>query len=234
VSYRHPPLLAKMAATLDHASEGRFVLGLGAGWYDQEYRGYGYPFPTIGTRLQQLDEALALIRKLWTEEPVSYFGEQFNVEDAYCRPRPLQRPHPPIMVGGSGEKVLLKLVAEHANIWNNLGMLHGQLPRKLDVLRTHCDALKRDPDEIEIAQQTIAAIGETEAEAKAATTRVLAELPFLSGGEDLIIAGSPEQCIDRVRRTVELGATTVMMSFGRTVRTADLELFAERVIPAFR
>jgi len=234
VGFRHPPLLAKMAATLDHASGGRFTLGLGAGWNEEEFKSYGLSFPSIGTRLHQLEEALAILRKLWTEEPVSYFGEQFNIEDAYCRPRPLQEPHPPLLVGGSGEKVLLKIVAEHADIWNNMGWAHGLLPHKIDVLHKHCEALERDPGEIEISQQLLAAIGETETEARVATERVCAELPFLSGGDDLIIAGRPEQCIERVQKTIDMGATTLMLSFGRRPSVETLELFASEVMPAFR
>jgi F420-dependent oxidoreductase-like protein len=234
VSYRHPAVLAKMAATLDHVSAGRFVLGMGAGWHQQEYQAYGLSFPPIGRRLKELDEALAIVRRMWTEEPATYFGEHFHIEDAYCRPRPVQSPHPPVLIGGTGERVLLRLVAEHADVWNNLGWAHRQMPRKLDVLRRHCDAAKREFETIEISQQTLAAIGETEAEAKRATDTVRSELPFLSGGDDLIIAGTPEGCIDRVRRTVDMGATTIVMSFGRNPTIPALELFAERVIPAFR
>lgn len=234
VSYRHPAVLAKMAATLDHVSNGRFILGMGAGWHQQEYQAYGIPFPPIGTRLRELDEALAIVAKMWTEDPATYFGEAFHIEDAYCRPRPLQSPHPPILVGGTGERVLLRIVAEHADIWNNLGMAHRQIPHKLDVLRRHCDARKRDFDSIEISQQTVAAIGENEAEARRASDAVRAEVPFLSGGDDLIITGTPEECIERVQRTVALGATTLILSFGRSTRLAALELFAERVLPAFR
>jgi F420-dependent oxidoreductase-like protein len=234
VSYRHPPVLAKMAATLDHVSGGRFILGMGAGWHQQEYQAYGLPFPPIGRRLQELDEALAIVRRMWTEEPASYFGEHFHIEDAYCRPRPLQSPHPPILVGGTGERVLLRIVAEHADVWNNLGWAHRQLPQKIEVLRRHCDAVKRDFTAIEISQQTVAAIGESEAAAKAATDAVRAEVPFLAGGDDLIVAGTPDECIERVQRTVAMGATTLILSFGRNPAIADLELFSERVIAAFR
>jgi len=150
VSYRLPSVLAKMAATLDHATNGRFILGLGAGWHQYEYQAYGIPFPHVATRLEQLDEALAIIRKMWTEEPATFAGKHFQVTEAHCRPRPLQTPHPPILIGGAGERVLLRLVARHANIWNNLGVAHRQMPHKLDVLRRHCDAVGRDPNEIEV------------------------------------------------------------------------------------
>lgn len=234
VSYRHPAVLAKMAATLDHVSNGRFILGMGAGWHQQEYTAYGLPFPSIGTRLKELDESLTILRKMWTEEPATFFGEQFHIEDAWCRPRPVQEPYPPILVGGTGERVLLRIVAEHANVWNNLGWAHRDLPKKLDVLRAHCDHVKRDFDTIEVSQQTLGAIAETEAEAQRATEAICAELPFLSGGSDLNITGTPEQCVERVRKSVAMGATSFVISFGRNPRIETLELFAERVMPAFR
>ena len=234
VGFRHPALLAKMAAALDHASGGRLTLGLGAGWNEDEFKAYGLSFPSIGVRLRQLDEALSIIRRLWTEEPVNYFGEEFQVEEAYCRPRPLQDPHPPIMVGGSGERVLLRIVAEHADMWNNLGWAHSLLSHKTEVLHRHCETLKRDPSEIEISQQVLAAIGETETEARVATEKICGELPFLSGGENLIIAGRPAQCIERIQNTIDMGATTLILSFGRRPNLAALELFASEVLPAFR
>ena len=234
VSYRNPAVLAKMVATIDHVSAGRFILGMGAGWHQQEYQAYGIPFPPIGRRLQELDEALGLMRKMWTDEPASFFGEHFHIEEAYCRPRPVQQPYPPILVGGTGEKVLLRIVAEHADIWNNLGWAHAQLEKKAEILRRHCDRLKRDFEAIEISQQTVAAIGATEAEARRATAAVRAEVPFLAGGDELIIAGTPDECIERVRRTVAMGATSLLLSFGRNPPVEMLELFAGTVLPAFR
>ena len=220
MSYRHPAVLAKMAATLDQISGGRFILGMGAGWHQQEYQAYGIPFPPIGTRLKELDEALTIVRKMWSEEPASFFGEQFHIEDAYCRPRPLQSPHPPVLVGGTGERVLLRIAAEHATIWNNLGWAHRDLPRKLEVLRAHCDHVKRISSDRDLAADA-GAIAETEDEARAATDAVLDEMPFLAGGRDLIIAGTPEQCIERVRQTIALGATSLVLSFGRNPKRRD-------------
>lgn len=232
VGFRHPALLAKMSATLDHASNGRFVLGLGAGWNEAEFKGFGLPFPSIGTRLQQLEEALDLIRKLWTEQPVSYFGEQFQVEDAYCHPRPIQEPHPPILVGGSGEEVLLRIVAEHADIWNNPRAGHDLLPHKIDVLHRHCESVKRDPTRIEVSQQVAAAIGETETEARVAAERIRSEMALAD--EQGIVAGRPAQCVERLQKTVEMGATNLILRFGRRPSHEALELFAAEVMPHLR
>ncbi len=234
MNYRHPALLAKMAATLDQISGGRFILGTGCGWHAEEAQAYGIPFPPVRTRLAQLDEGLSLIKSMWQEAPAEYFGEQFQIENAYCLPTPLQKPHPPILVGGGGEKVLLRIVATHAQIWNNLGIDQPHLARKTGILQGHCDSLGRDFQEIEISQQTTAAIGATEAEAREAKEKILADLPFLGGGEDWIIAGTAEQCIERVQKTVDAGARTLLLNFGRNPSPETLQMFAETVIPAFR
>ncbi|MFP6665469.1 MAG: TIGR03560 family F420-dependent LLM class oxidoreductase [Deltaproteobacteria bacterium] len=232
LGYRHPSLLAKMAATLDHISGGRFILGLGCGWHEQEALAYGLPFPPVRKRLKQLDEGLQLIQAMWKDSPASFFGEQFHIEEAWCEPKPLGQI--PILIGGGGEKVLLRLVAEHAQIWNNLGLAQAELPHKVEVLKRHCDKIDRDFSEIEISQQTTAAIGATEAEGRRAREAILAELPFLGGGEDWVIAGTPAQCIERIEKTVAAGATTLILSFGRKPPHESLELFAEQVLPAFR
>lgn len=234
MSYRHPAILAKMAATLDQISGGRFILGLGCGWHAEEAQAYGIPFPSLRTRLQQLEEGISLIKAMWQDSPVDYFGEQFQIEKAYCQPAPLQKPHPPILVGGGGEKVLLRIVAAHAQIWNNLGIDQPHLERKTKILQEHCGALGRDFQEIEISQQTTAAIGSTEIEAKRAKEKILSELPFLGGGEDWIIAGTPDQCIERVQKTIDAGATTLLLNFGRNPSPETIQMFAETVIPTFR
>src|SRR5213083_2506740 len=136
-TYRHPCVTAKMAATLDHVSGGRLIVGLGAGWHQIEYTEYGYPFPPIGTRLAQLGEALEILRRMWSEERTTFDGKHFTVRDAPCNPKPVQR-RLPLLVGGGGERVLLRHVARHADIWNNLGVNHADVVRKRDVLAGHC------------------------------------------------------------------------------------------------
>src|SRR5262245_11953831 len=119
-SYRPPALLAKMAVTLDQISSGRLILGYGAGWFVQEYEAYGYDYPDIRTRLAQFEEGLVILKRMWTEDAPTFRGRHYHIENARCLPRPTRAPHPPILIGGSGEKVLLRLVARHADIWNNL------------------------------------------------------------------------------------------------------------------
>lgn len=117
VTFRNPAVLANMAVTVDHVSGGRLNFGIGAGWRAPEHRGYGIPFPGPGTRVAMVDEALTVIRKLWTEDSVTFRGRFFTLEDALCAPKPVQRPHPPVTVGGSEPK-MMRVIARHADVWN--------------------------------------------------------------------------------------------------------------------
>jgi alkanesulfonate monooxygenase SsuD/methylene tetrahydromethanopterin reductase-like flavin-dependent oxidoreductase (luciferase family) len=120
-TYRHPAVLAKMATTVDIISGGRLILGLGAGWFELEHQEYGIPFYTTGGRLRLLDESLQMIKALWTQEHANFSGKHFKLENASFNPKPLQRPHPPILIGASGEKIALGIVARHAQMWNSFG-----------------------------------------------------------------------------------------------------------------
>jgi F420-dependent oxidoreductase-like protein len=231
--FRSPALLAKMAATLDVVSEGRLILGLGAGWYESEYTQYGYPFPPIAVRLAQLEETLHILRALWTEERVTFAGRHFTLHDAVSNPKPVQR-RLPLMVGGGGEKVLLRHVARHADVWNNLGAAHGEVARKRDVLVRHCRAVGRDPRDITVAQQTLAAIATDRAEAARLTETVLSELPFLTDSPDLALTGTPEEIRARVERNRALGITAFTLSFGRRTDPEHVRLFGREVVAAYR
>ncbi|HYC55420.1 MAG TPA: TIGR03560 family F420-dependent LLM class oxidoreductase [Candidatus Binatia bacterium] len=148
--YRHPAYLAKIAACVDVMSGGRVDLGIGAGWFAEEFEAFGYDFRTIGARLKRLGEALEIIRRLWgPEESVTFEGKHFRLVDAICQPRPLQSPRIPIVIGGRGEKVLLRLVARYADVWNYNGA-QDEFPRYKRILQEHCLAVGRDFDEIRI------------------------------------------------------------------------------------
>ncbi|MFN4336919.1 MAG: TIGR03560 family F420-dependent LLM class oxidoreductase [Candidatus Nitrosocaldus sp.] len=142
-SYRNPALLAKMASTLDYVSNGRLEFGIGAGWYEEEYISYGYTFPRARVRVEQLDEALSIIKSMWVDEASTFHGRYYDVSDAINYPKPLQRPHPPIMVGGSG-RLLLKVAAKHADIYNCPFVDVDELTDRLSVLKEHCMNIKRD------------------------------------------------------------------------------------------
>ena len=147
-TYRHPGLLAKMAVTVDHLSGGRLEFGLGAAWAEVEHQMLGLPFPGTGERIHRMGEALVLIKKLWTEDRADLDGRFYRLDGAVANPKPVQRPHPPVWIGGSGEKVTLRYVAEHADVWNAGGTEVSIAVRKGQVLDGHCDAIGRDPREI--------------------------------------------------------------------------------------
>ena len=233
-SYRSPALLAKMATTFDAIAGGRLILGYGAGWYEQEYEAYGYEYPGIRTRLEQFEEGLEILKRMWTEESPTFHGVHYHVENARCWPKPVRKPHPPLLIGGGGEKVLLKLVARYADIWNNLGMFHGQIEEKLAVLRAHCEKVGRNFDEIEISQQTIGAIADSKVEARQLTEQVHQEIGFLAGAPGLCPTGTPDEVIERLKKSVAMGITTFIVSFGRHASTQSLRLFGKEVLPAFR
>ena len=233
-SYRPPALLAKMAATLDHITDGRLIVGYGAGWFDQEYEAYGYDFPDIRTRLAQLEEGLQVLRAMWTEDAPRFHGTYYRLDGARCLPQPVRRPHPPILIGGGGERVLLRLVARYADIWNNLGEAHAEVGHKLAVLRAHCARIGRDPATIEVSQQTIGAIAGSRDEARRRTEAVHQEVGFLTGAPHLCPTGTPDEIIARLRQSIDLGITTFIISFGRHAAAESVRLFAAEVIPAFR
>lgn len=231
-NYRHPPLLAKMAATLDHLSDGRLEFGLGAGWYEHEYIAYGYDFPPIGTRLAQLDEALQICRLMWTEERATFHGRHYRAEKAWCNPKPVQRPHPPIMIGGGGEKVLLRIVAQYADRWNFGGPVE-EFRHKIGVLERHCAALGRDPQGIEKTW-----FGNILIEPDAARLEERLAKRATRGHGDAYglnaMIGTPEQIAARIRQYVAVGVTHFIAMFGRVERLGATELFAREVMPAFR
>ena len=144
-TYRHPAVLAKMAAALDVITEGRLEFGLGAGWHEPEHRMYGLPFGTTADRIRALGEACQIAKLLWTQEVSSFEGRYYTLTDARCEPKPLQRPHPPITVGGTGEKLTLRIVARYADRWNFNGKSIEEFVRLNGVLDEHCAAVGRDP-----------------------------------------------------------------------------------------
>jgi len=147
-TYRHPGVLAKMAVTVDHLSGGRLEFGLGAAWAELEHTMLDLEFGTVGQRIARLDEALQLIKALWTQERSDFEGRHYRLQSAIANPKPVQKPHPPIWIGGSGERKTLRVVAEHADVWNAAGGDAAEVARLSGVLDAHCADVGRDPDEI--------------------------------------------------------------------------------------
>jgi alkanesulfonate monooxygenase SsuD/methylene tetrahydromethanopterin reductase-like flavin-dependent oxidoreductase (luciferase family) len=223
-SYRHPPLLAKMAASLQHLSGGRLILGYGAGWVEEEYRAYGYDFPPIRTRIAQMVEGIEVIRALWNGGPATYQGQHYRLEDALAVPVP--QPAPPIMIGGDGEKLTLRAVAEHADWWNAMSRPVDVLRRKVSALEAHCDAVGRDPASI---TRTVTFVAYLDGDGAAARRAAGARLE----GETVAFAGDPPAMIDHLATLAEMGFEHVQLVFPGFPGTADMELFLERVRPAF-
>jgi len=224
-SYRHPPLLAKMAASLQALSGGRFILGYGAGWLESEYRGYGYEFPPTPERIARLEEAIRLIRTLWTEAPANFDGRWYRLENAWCEPRP--NPVPPILVAGEGERYLLRVVAQHADWWLSYGHRAEILRQKMAVLADHCRDVGRDMAEIRKATPMTVYLKERDAEARAwAGDRLDVEHPPF--------AGDPARLRDRLAELADLGFDQVQLRFAGMFDTTDVELFVDSVLPAFR
>jgi F420-dependent oxidoreductase-like protein len=148
-TYRHPGLLAKTVTTVDVLSGGRAMLGLGAAWYEREHAGLGVPFPSTGERFERLEETLQICRQMWSDDDGPYAGRHYQLAETVCVPPPVSRPHPPILIGGSGERKTLRLVATYADACNLFGETPDAIAHKLDVLRRHCDDVGRDYDAIE-------------------------------------------------------------------------------------
>jgi F420-dependent oxidoreductase-like protein len=149
VTYRHPGLLAKIVTTLDVVSSGRAELGIGAAWYEREHRGLGVPFPPTAERFERLEEAIQICLQMWSDDNGAYEGKHYRLEETLCSPMPVSSPRPRILIGGSGERKTLRLVAQYADACNIFGGPE-EVAHKLDVLRRHCDAVGRDPNEIEV------------------------------------------------------------------------------------
>jgi F420-dependent oxidoreductase-like protein len=147
-TYRHPAVLAKMATTVDIISGGRLILGIGAGWFEQEHQEYGIPFHTTGGRLRRLEETLEIIKRLWTDERANLSGRYHELRNASFNPKPLQQPHPPILIGASGENMALGIVARHGQMWNSFGT-PDVFRHKIERLNDHCERAGRDPASIE-------------------------------------------------------------------------------------
>ena len=225
-SYRHPPLLAKMAATLQLMSGGRLILGIGAGWMESEYRAYGYPFPPAAVRLRELNEAVQVIRRMWTQAPASFKGRHYTVTRAYNNPLP---DPPPIMIGAAGEQIALRIVARHADWWNLSGNAPADFARTAKVLEAHCDAVGRDPTSILYTWQCQAvSLADSEREARAVAERAKF---YRHGGQSGALVGTPERFVERLQEYVALGVRHFILRFLDFPSAEGALRFAAEVMP---
>jgi F420-dependent oxidoreductase-like protein len=227
-SFRNPALLAKSLTTIDQISNGRLEVGLGAGWMEQEYRANGYEFPSVGTRLRQLDEGLQILKAMFTENRANFKGRYYTVTDAPNNPKPVQKPHPPIMIGGAGEKVMLRLVAKYADRWN-CPAGYRDFKKTLGVLHEHCRAVGRDPKDITVSEQLMVCIGANRAEADQKWEMAKGRKPF----SFTAVKGTPDEVVKQLREHVSWGVTMFTMMFADMAPPQTVELFAREVMPAF-
>lgn len=223
--FRPPALVAKMAASTQVLSGGRLVLGIGAGWHGDEAAAYGMDFGSAPRRIARLGEGIELIRALWSGAPVTHRGEHYAVDGARCQPAP--DPIPPVMVGGSGERYLLAVVASHADWWNHIYRDPAEFGHKLGVLRSHCERIGRDPDEIVPVLGTQVLIGESEDD----VLRLMDDREVRSVDRNGI-AGTPEQVTEKLLAGVDAGAGKLIVGFADSPRTDGTELFIRDVLPA--
>lgn len=205
VVYRHPGILIKTATTLDVLSGGRSYFGVGAAWNEREARGLGIPFPPIKERFEQLEDVLRLARQMWSGDTVPFAGKHCQLPEPLTRPQPVSRPHPPILVGGNGEKKTLRLAAQYADACNLLAMAGPEEVRhKLEVLRRHCDAVGRDYAEIE----------------KTALSRLYLETT------------TPKQVIEQCRTMSQLGIEHMIFYVSKLCELKPIEIIGKEIIPA--
>lgn len=215
-AYRNPALLAKMAANLQAMSGGRCVLGIGAGWREEEYRSYGYTFPSPRERVEQLEEAAAIIKAIWSSAPATYRGKHFRIENAHCEPRP--DPPIPLLIGGGGEKLTLAVVARYADWYNFNSCAVDQYAQKVAALKEHCRQIGRDPATIKLTYLGTVSVSEDPSKV------------YRTPGKH-IIAGSAAEVTREVQQFIGAGVSHFMFRF-RDIET--LKYFGQAVMPHFR
>jgi F420-dependent oxidoreductase-like protein len=242
VGYRNPAYLAKVAATVDVITGGRVNMGIGGGWYEHEWRAYGYGFPGAGTRLGMLDESVQIMRQLWTTGTATLAGKHYTVDGAICRPLPLQDGGIPLWIAGGGERKTLRIAAQHAR-YTNFDGNPDAFAHKSAVLAGHCRELGTDFDAIVRSSNYNVVIGETESDVADRLAAIRARYEPLVPPETLeslseqfasgLLVGTPEQIIEKLKAVERLGMTYAITYFAQAAYDrADIDLFAREVIPA--
>jgi F420-dependent oxidoreductase-like protein len=231
VLYRDPATLAKSSALVDQISGGRLEFSLGAAWAEREFRAYGLPFPPVAERYRRLDEALQIVKALWTEPRTTFEGRYYQVHDAPCEPKPVQRPYPPITVGGSGPGSL-RLAAKHASAWNGQGTAEA-IATRAATLRGFCDEIGRDFSEIEVSHHPQLALAATHEDAEELARRsILSHGGDPNGSRDGWVLGTPDEAVEQLRRYMKAGVSHWIFALGHPFDLTSLRLLREKVIPA--
>jgi len=241
VSYRQPSLLAKMGATVDQVSHGRLVMGLGAGWHQEEYEEYGYTFPDQGTRMRQLKETLIIINKMWTESKASYEGKFFQIHDAACEPKPVQKPCPKMLVGiAKGKRTLPCLAVKYADGFNVTASSLQECGEITNVTLQYAKTYGRKPSGLILSWQGFITIGRTPSELEQLTEiaakrrgKTVAEFRKNAAERGYII-GQPDECTQRLRQFKDIGVNSFYLIFTGDTEIHPLETFRDEVIPQLR
>ena len=234
-TYRHPVMLAKIAVTVDIMSEGRLTYGIGAGWAVEEHRAYGIPFDSIGDRAAQMEETIQLTKLLWqSADPVTFQGRYYKLENAPFNPKPMQKPHPPIMIAGGGEKLTLRAAARHGDQMNVYGD-PGTVAHKFEVLRKHCLDAGRKFEDIKKTVLVQFVPPERQKSYDDFLARVAAEQPdMLLRGQSQAMTGDVDDWKEWVQARADVGVDQVIINVYPPYAYKAVEQFAKEVIPAFR
>jgi F420-dependent oxidoreductase-like protein len=226
--YRNPALVAKMAATLDVISDGRVELGMGAGWKDDEYRAYGYPFSPPRERIARLDEAVSIMKLMWSGRPATFKGNYYQIQEAECKPRPVQPGGPRLWIGGGGERLTLRVTAGHADACNFSGLSTDveTFRNKLAILESHCRSVGRNPHDILKSVTLEMILGRDEGEAHRNEKRAPS-----SRSPEARFVGTPSQCIALLQEFVDSGASYFMLHIEDLQSSFDL--FEKEVLRSF-
>lgn len=224
-NYRNPALLAKMASTVDVLSHGRLDFGIGAGWYEQEYRAYGYDFPDGPTRLRKLRDAVQIIHAMWSENEATFEGKYAQVHGAINQPKGVQKPHIPMLIGGAGEQVTLKLVAQYADACNIGHQNNETLAHKFAVIKQHCENIGRDYNEIRRTVLLNCAIAENDADAVAKSTPYLRNIPADQLRQRALV-GTPDAIRKRLVEIEQAGVQELIVFFQDSAQLEAIRLFA--------
>jgi F420-dependent oxidoreductase-like protein len=235
-SFRNPALLAKMAATLDVISNGRLEFGIGAGIQKDEHIAYGIPFSNPSVRIDRMKEAVEIIKTMWTQERASYKGKYYRIKDAVCEPKPLQKPHPPITIGGSGEKLTLKVTAQYADRFDWAYLPLPLYKHKLTVLENHCKTVGRDFQEIEKScwpsGQIFIAQNRKELDENLSLKKP--KSVTLKDFKKNNLVGTPDECLQRIQQYANVGAKHFMLAFGDLPQLDGVRVFAKTVAKAMK
>lgn len=231
IVYRHPAVLAKIGATLDVLSKGRLFMGIGAAWNEEEATAYGIPFPATEERMRRLEETVQIIHKMWTEDRATFEGKFYRIKDAYCNPKPIQKPRPPIMIGGGGERMTLKIAAKYADACNVFGSA-DTVRRKMKILRQHCQTVGRDYDSILKTKLGHVIIDKDKDRLKAKLTDALRGIPE-ERLKEFATYGTPEELRHQVEELRDAGVEYLIVNMDPKEESEALELFGKEVVRKF-